>query len=389
MARTTALNKIEKAILTGKRFIVVDGGTGAGKTYDIMTEIIGYCESFPDIIFSVLGPSHKHLERGAIRDFKANMSETNRWDGSRWNDTKSRYKFANGSELEFISADDMDAHGPKRDGLFVNEANSVKWTVFDNLATRTRDLVIIDFNPTRRFWAHTELLEGKFKNRTAHVTLTYLDNEALSKEEISNIEDHKPRPGEKPSNWWVVYGLGQIGVLEGNIYSGWAEANNVEEIISNGHLIKYGLDFGYSNDETALIALYDMPDGELGVVEVIYERGILPSQYAALFKEYNIAYDTLIVADGARPEIIAEISQAGYRIISADKGPGSVIRGIQRVQEKRIIYYGPHLNDEYLGYQWATKATGESKGQPQDGNDHLMDALRYAVDDLSRKRFDF
>ena len=104
MARTTALNKIEDAILTGKRYIVVDGGTGAGKTYDIMTEIVGYCESFPNIIFTVVGKSHKHLERGCIRDLKSVMNETGRWNQTRWNETKSIYTFSNSSILEFISA---------------------------------------------------------------------------------------------------------------------------------------------------------------------------------------------------------------------------------------------------------------------------------------------
>ena len=384
MARTTALNKIEEAILTGKRYIVVDGGTGAGKTYDIMTEIIGYCESFPNIIFTVVGKSHKHLERGCIRDLKSVMNETGRWNQTRWNETKSIYTFPNSSILEFISADDMDAHGPKRDGLFVNEANSMKWSVFDQLATRTRDIVIIDFNPSYKFWAHEELLEGRFKERTAHVTLTYKDNEALSEEEIRNIEDHKPKAGEEPSNWWIVYGLGQLGSLEGNVYQGWEEKDE-DYIVENGRLVRYGLDFGFSNDESALVAIYDMGENRLGVVEKVFEKGVLNSQYAQKFNVAQVEPSVLIVADSARPEAIAEIRSNGFRIVGADKNAGSVLRGIERVSEKQIYYYGENLKREYLSYAWRKKRSGEILDEPQDGNDHLLDALRYAVDDLAVK----
>ena len=97
----------------------------------------------------------------------------------------------------------------------------------------------------------------------------------------------------------------------------------------------------------------------------------------------------LIVADGARPEIIAEIKQAGYRIIAADKSPGSVLRGIDRVSQRQIVYMGENLKREYMSYAWRQKRSGEIQDEPQDGNDHLMDALRYAIDDLSKKRFDF
>lgn len=384
MARTTALNKIEDAILTGKRYIVVDGGTGAGKTYDIMTEIVGYCESFPNIIFTVVGKSHKHLERGCIRDLKSVMNETARWNQARWNETKSIYTFSNGSILEFISADDMDAHGPKRDGLFVNEANSMKWSVFDQLATRTRDIVIVDFNPSYKFWAHEELLEGRFKERTEHITLTYLDNEALSEEEIRNIEDHKPKAGEEPSNWWIVYGLGQLGSLEGNVYQGWEEKDE-DYIVANGKLVRYGLDFGFSNDESALVAVYDMGENRLGVVEKVFQRGILNSQYAQIFNVAQVDPSVLIVADSARPEAIAEIRSNGFRIVGADKNAGSVLRGIERVSEKQIYYYGENLKREYLSYAWRKKRSGEILDEPQDGNDHLLDALRYAVDDLAVK----
>jgi phage terminase large subunit len=223
---------------------------------------------------------------------------------------------------------------------------------------------------------------------TSFLVLTYKYNEALKPREIANIESHKPKEGEEPSNWWTVYGLGQIGSLEGNIYSGWEEMDE-EQIVSCGKLVRYGLDFGFSNDETAMVAIYELEDGRYGIVEKLYKKGILNSQYADVFMSHNIDQNVLIVADSARPETIAEIKANGYRIIGADKNAGSVIRGIDRVSEKQIVYNGANLKREYLSYAWRKKRSGEILDEPQDGNDHLMDALRYGIDDLSRKRFSF
>jgi phage terminase large subunit len=232
------------------------------------------------------------------------------------------------------------------------------------------------------------LVEGKHKDRTSFIILTYKDNEALSKQIVENIESHKPKDGQEPSNYWTVYGLGQIGSLEGNVYSGWEKAD-VKQFLTTGHLVRYGLDFGFSNDETAMVAIYELEDGRTGVEEVLYKKGILGSEYANILMSQNIDPNVLIVADSARPEIIAEIKRAGFRIVGADKNAGSVKRGIDRVSQRQIVYCGKNLEREYLSYQWRKKRTGEVLDEPQDGNDHALDALRYGIDDLSKKRIEF
>lgn len=391
MARTTALNKIEATLYEPTFYKVIQGGMSAGKTFAILTLLsLGYAPSYPNSLITVVGLSYPHLEAGAMRDFKKIMKEVERWDETAWNKSAKTYTFPNGSVMEFKSLDHMSARGPRRDVLFVNEANGVDFETFQELAGRTKDLVIIDYNPSAKFWAHERLVEG-LESDTSFIILTYKDNEALSAREVANIESHKPKPSEEPSNWWTVYGLGQIGSLEGNVYSGWEEVD-ISGILSDtmpAKLVRYGLDFGFSNDETALVALYEMEDGRLGVVEKVYQKGILGSQYPEVLKAHDIDPSVLIVADGARPEIIAEIKNAGYRVIAADKNPGSVKRGIDRVQQRQIVYCGENLKREYLSYAWRKKRSGEVLDEPQDGNDHLLDALRYAVDDLSRPRFDF
>lgn len=387
MAITTAVKKITEALTEPTFYKVIQGGQSAGKTYAIMWLLESYCGSYPNSIVTVLGLTYDHLATGAIRDFKAIMRETGRWVDEWWNKTEKTYHFPNGSILEFKSVDRMTSRGPRRDVLFVNEANGITYEVFKQMSNRTKDFTILDYNPSSKFWAHEELVE-KQKDRTTFLVLTYLDNEAISAQERENIESNKPKPGEEPSNWWIVYGLGQIGSLEGNVYSGW-ELVGKSDILAKGKLVRYGLDFGFSNDETAMVAIYDMGDSKLGVVEVLYKKGMLPSQYANELKSHNVDPNVLIVADSARPEIISEIKQAGWRIVGADKNPGSVLRGIERVSDRQICYFGDNLRQEYLSYAWRKKRSGEILDEPQDGNDHLLDALRYGVDDLSKKRFSF
>lgn len=384
--RTTALNKLQPLFNNGKRFLIVQGGMRAGKTYPILMLITSWCQQNPDQIATIASMSYPHLSRGAIRDFQNIMKAAEIWEPERWNQSSKIETFSNGTIMEFISVDNMSAHGPARNLLFVNEANDMDRETFEQLAARTTGKIIIDYNPTHEFWAHTWLLK-EHADECDFIILTYKDNEALAPTIRQYIESKKPKPGEKPSNWWTVYGLGQIGTLEGNIYEGWRKAT--PEDYKKAKLIRYGLDFGFSNDETGMVAIYQTQDGRIIIEQKLYQTGLLGSQYGDKLRAINIDPSVLIVADSARPEIIAEIKAQGFRIIGADKNAGSVLRGIDRVKQHQIIYDGKDLEREYLSYQWRTRRSGETLDEPQDGNDHLMDALRYAIDDMNRKRFDF
>jgi len=387
IALTTATKKIQATLYEPTFYKVIQGGASASKTFSIMILLVGYAESYPNSLITVAGMTYNHLATGTMRDFQKIMKETNRWRETGFNKTAKIYTFPNGSQIEFLSVDNMTSRGPRRDVLFVNEANGISYETFDQLATRTRDFVILDYNPSAKFWAHEELVE-KQADKTSFLILTYEDNEALSAQERDNIERRKPKPGEEPSNWWTVYGLGQIGSLEGNVFEGWIE-DTFDHIRQVGKLVRYGLDFGFSNDETALVAGYDMGDNKLGLVELIYEKGLLGSQYPGKLRSVGVDPNVLIAADSARPEIIAEIKQSGFRIVGADKAPGSVLKSIDYLKQYQVYYCGQHLKREYLAYQWRKKRSGEILDEPQDGFDHLIDACRYLALDLKKKRIQF
>lgn len=376
---TTALEKIEA--LDG-RINIVQGGTGSGKTTDILIGILDLSFERQGELLSIVTDTLPNIKRGALRDWTKLLNGTGR--DRFFTENKSDHIFTNlctGFQIEFFSTDNEGALGARRDYLFVNEANRINWETFSQLETRTRKKVWIDFNPVNEFWAHRELLK---RPDARFLKLNYLDNEALPDGERNALE---MRRGDGTSNWWRVYGLGDIGSLEGNVYEGWLALPEAK-IRGKGTLVRYGLDFGFSNDETALVSVYEYEDG-LAVIQEVYQRGILGSQYAGVLETAGVDPSVLIVADSARPEIIAEIKRAGYRCIGADKGKGSVLRGIDRVQQRKIYYAGKDLEREFMTYAWRKKKSGEVLDEPQDGNDHCLDALRYAIDDLSKPRFDF
>ena len=389
IARTSALAKIEQTLYESTFYKVIQGGASASKSFSIMILLVGYAESCPNSLITVAGMTYNHLATGTMRDFQKIMKETKRWDEQCFNKSAKIYRFKNGSQIEFLSTDNMTSRGPRRDVLFVNEANGINYETFDQLATRTRDFVIVDYNPSAKFWAHEELVE-KQPERTSFITLTYLDNEALSQQERENIESRKPKEGEEPSNWWIVYGLGQIGSLEGNVYSSWiAEKEKPEGFV----LKRYGVDFGFSNDPTAVVAIYENENKEIFAETMIYEKGLLTPELIEKMKKLEPA---LAVCDNARPEIIAEMQRAGLRAIGCDKTPGEKMNGkrynIELVQ-RRIVHYlksDQDLEKEYLSYAWRRKrSTGEWLDEPEDGNDHDLDALSYAIRDMARHKIQF
>lgn len=382
---TSVLETFQKWDLDGWRVWVAQGSMSAGKTGAALIQMIDWAIEYPGSIGTVVADSLPRLRKDAMRLFLDICRETNLRKLCTWNATELTLTFPNGSLIEFCSIETLVGQGAKRDFLYVNEANLITWEQFSDIEPRTRKRVIIDFNPVNEFWAHTKLVGDKTRNDVIFGKFTYKDNEALDKDSINAIE---ARRGDGTSNWWRVYGLGEIGSLEGNVYQGWTPTSEGE--IRKGRLIRYGLDFGFSNDETATLSIYEQEDGSIGVVEEVYQKGILASKYPEILKSHNIDPTVLIVADGARPEIIADIRQAGFRIIAARKDAGSVMRGIGYVQDTKIAYSGKNLEREYLVYAWRKKkSTGETLDEPQDGNDHLLDALRYAIDDLHRPRFDF
>lgn len=376
-SETTATKKI---MALKQKIRAVQGGTSASKTISIILYLIALSQTdkFPTLT-SIISESTPHLKRGAMRDFKNIMQNHSYWDDKRWNATDSLYTFETGSQIEFFSADQADKlRGGRRDRCFMNEANNMTLDAFDQLEVRTKEFIFLDWNPTNEFWFYTEI--KKQRNDVDHITLNYKDNEALSKEIIASIEARMNRKG-----WWRVYGLGELGEVEGKIYHDWAI---IDSIPHEAKLVRRGLDFGYSNDPTSIVDVYSYNDGYI-LDEQLYQKGLSNKQIADYLGNYEEP-NLLVIADSAEPKSIDELKGYGLNILGADKGRDSVVHGIQAVQDERISVTKRSINiiREYRNYLWQTDRDGKILNQPEHAFSHTMDAIRYAITSLMKTPFE-
>lgn len=324
---------------------------------------------------SVVAESVPHLKRGAMRDFKNIMQSHNHWKDDEWSVSDSTYTFSNGSKIEFFSTDSGDKlRGARRDRLFVNEANNIPFDAFEQLEVRTRQFCYLDWNPTNEFWFYTEIKDKR--DDIDYIIVTYLDNEGIPDEIKKSIEQRKNRKG-----WWQVYGLGQLGEVEGKIYKDW---NIIETIPHEARLERRGLDFGYTNDPTAVIDVYYYNGGYI-FDEKIYQKGMGNKQIADTLNNFK---PILTIADSAEPKSIDEIRMYGINIIGADKRPGSIKQGIQFIQDKQISVTSNSINliKEYRNYLWRVDRDGKIINEPEGGLDHALDAVRYAMSSMEPVR---
>lgn len=362
---TTATRKI---LGLSRRIRAVSGGTSASKSVSILLVLINMAQTdrVPKLT-SIVSESFPHLKRGVIRDFLSIMQEHRYFKDDRWNKSDFIYTFETGSRIEFFSADQPDkVRGPRRDRLFLNEANNLPKETFDQLEVRTRDIIFLDWNPVSEFWFYSDV---KQRDDVDFITLTYKDNEALDPQIVAAIEQRKGNKG-----WWDVYGLGQLGQAEGRIYRDWAL---IDDIPHEAKLERYGLDFGYSNDPSALIGVYRY-NGGLILDEVLYQKGLSNKQIADALLNLERA---LVIADSAEPKSIDELRSYSLSVLPSKKGPGSVLQGIQFVQEQKISVTKRSLNilKEYRNYLWMTDKDGKIINEPEHEYSHSMDAVRYAI----------
>lgn len=369
--KTTALTKIASL---NKKIRAIQGGTSSSKTISILLYLIHRAQTdTKTTLTSVISESVPHLKRGAMRDFKNIMLAHKYWDDLKWNATDSIYTFETGSQIEFFSADNSaKLRGGRRDRAFMNECNNISLEAFDEIEVRTKEFVFLDWNPVREFWFYTDVLHHR--EDVDHIILTYKDNEGLSPEIVSSIEARKNRAG-----WWKVYGEGQLGEVEGKIYKDW---QIIDTIPHEAKLLRYGVDFGYSNDPTAIVAVYYYNGGYI-LDEIIYQKGLFNKQIADILLNKEQA---LVIADSAEPKSIDEIASYGVTIIGCEKGADSVVNGISKVQDNRISVTKRSVNiiHEYRNYLWATDRDGKILNVPESGFDHSMDAIRYAIASLNK-----
>ena len=370
--QTQAVKRLRKL---ENRVRIVRGGSSAGKTIAILMILIDYAirENYKEI--SVVAESIPHLRRGALKDFLNILKLTNRYDDRKFNKSTLKYEFSTGSYIEFFSTDQPDRlRGARRTDLFINECNNVDFESYQQLAVRTSGNVWLDYNPSSLFWVDKELIG---QEDTDFVTLTYKDNDSLPDTIIREIE--KARIKAKTStywaNWWKVYGLGEIGSLEGVCIPDWKPIDKLPE---EARLLCGGLDFGYSIDPSAYIRLYKWNNAYI-FDEVLYQKGMLNRDISRYLKD-NVILEH-IYADSAEPKSINEIRAYGHKISGVKKFNNSVVYGINLINQNEIYVTSRSKNliKELQGYVWAKDKEGNNIQKPTGTHPDCIDAARYAL----------
>ena len=371
--RTTAVKRLRQL---NQRTKIVRGGSSAGKTIAILCILIDYAVKNENKEISIVSESIPHLRRGALKDFLGIMKGLHRYKEKQFNRSTLKYEFSSGSYIEFFSTDQPDKlRGARRTDLYINEANNVPFDAYQQLSIRTSNCIWIDYNPTSLFWADKELVN---EPDTDFITLTYKDNSSLPESIVKEIEKAKEKAKTSSywANWWRVYGLGEVGSLEGACIPDWKEISEVPE---EARLLGAGLDFGYSVDSSSIVTLYKYNDSYI-FDEVLYRTGMLNRDISNYIKNNNI--DCYIYADSAEPKSIAEIRLSGIDIFPVSKGKDSIVYGLNLINQNKIFVTqrSKNLKKELEGYIWAKDRQGNSlqKPNPMTG-DHAIDAARYVM----------
>lgn len=362
---------------------VHEGGTSSGKTYGILQHLFEEGAKNPSEIITVVAEDVPSLKSGAYRDAKEILNDypaLREWYPKQWeNKTDRTFECHSGTVIEFKSfQDSYDARSGKRDRVFINEANAVGFEIYEQLNMRTTKQTIIDFNPSARFWAHDKL----FGNENVEwVVTTFRDNSFLDDRVRDKILSYEPTPenierGTANEYKWRVYGLGQVGRLEGLVFPDFEVSRDWP---TEYRWRVFGLDFGFTNDPTALVEIR-YTHGNLYWKEHLYETGLTNPEIAKHIKLFELQNEK-IVADSAEPKSIEEIRRANCFIEGAEKGRDSVNQGIDAI--KRYPLYitanSDNLIEEFSSYQWKEDKDGNSTNKPIDKFNHGIDAGRYAL----------
>jgi len=390
---TTSLKKI--SALKGK-YRVAQGSMGSSKTFSILMILINHCLLTPNVSIIIATKELTKLRMTCIKDFVSIMNFFNVFKRDNFK-AGVNYTFDNGSVMRFIGLDREDlGKGLRSDVVFINEANKISYEAFRELTSRTK-VVYLDYNPNSLFWVHSNVIDRK---DASFVKLTYKDNEACPQGEINEILSYKERGYDKNgnvineyfANRYQVYGLGEIGSVEGKIYNNWKEISYADfESIDARTII--GLDFGLV-DPFALIECKYV-DGNLYINELNYEsENEIRKRFNArelkiigedglvtwLFRKLNISQDLDVICDNNRRRRLLSLRDAGWeRAVATKKFAGSIMDGIGIVQSINVYYTSTseNIKMEYLNYCWKQDRNGVTFEEPTDLYNHLHDCIRY------------
>ena len=364
--RIKTTNVFHKAYRSKTRITCLQGGTRSSKTYSLCQLFIVKCLEETGKVFTICRKTLPALKGTAYRDVINILKELDLY--SEVNHNKSELSYVlNGNLIEFISVDQpVKIRGRKRNYLWCNEANEFNYEDWQQLILRTTEKIYLDYNPSDPYsWIYEKVIT---RDDCTFLKSTYRANPFLDKDTIAEIERLK----ELDPDYWQVYGLGEIGSIQTMIFRKFELVDEVQ-----GRLVGYGLDFGFTNSPSALVAVYQSDDN-LYIKELLYEKRLTNTDLANKLREFRIDRQSEIVGDSAEPKTIEEIHRQGFNIKPAKKGAGIHLGiDIMRRYKLNITKDSTNAIKEFRTYKWATDKNGDVLNTPVKINDHLIDATRY------------
>ena len=363
---------LQKNLNATTRIVVNQGGTRSSKTYSLAQLIILKALQEQGKVYTICRKTLPALKGTAYRDFFNILEEHNLYNPNNHNKSELTYKL-NKNEIEFISVDmPQKIRGRKRNILWLNEANEFSFEDWIQLSLRTTENIYLDFNPSDPYsWIYDNVMN---REDCTFIKSTYLDNPFLPEETIKEIE----RLRDLDSNYWKIYGLGDMAQPTETIFRQFEIANNVP---NEAQLVALGMDFGYSNDPTAIAEVYKLND-DLYINELIYSKGLTNQDIAEKLRELNITRQTEIIADSAEPKSIEELHRQNFNIKGAKKGADSINMGIDVLRRFKLHITKNSTNtlNEFKYYKWLTDKNGHIVNKPATNQqDHIIDAVRYVA----------
>ena len=371
---TRVYSEVSDAVKRGCRTISAQGSSRSSKTYNIVLFLCLHLLEHANTRLSVVRKTLPAIRGSVLYDFKDILVRLGIWADANFNKSEMIYTFPNGSFVEFFSTDqEQKLRGRKRDILFVNEANELSFVEWQQLAMRTAQFKILDYNPS--FSEDHWIMKLNEESGVYHFITTYRDNPFLEQTIIDEIESLQT----KSPTLWQIYGLGKRAIVEGIVFP------RIEQVAEFPDWCKsefIGIDFGYTNDPTAIVKVgyaVNADDEEcLFIDEICYRTRMTTGDICDALRPYR---NMTIDAESADPRLIDEIHKSGARIYPVKKGTGSIEAGISRMQTFRIFVTARSLNvlKEFRNYTYAQDKDGRWLNIPIDAYNHAIDAVRYVV----------
>jgi phage terminase large subunit len=362
-------SKTYRDIDGSRRICILQGGTRSGKSYSAIQWLLVRALTEPNIVISIVRKSFPSMRVSIMRDFTGILKELGIWSEESWSATEHIYTFDNGSMVEFMSIDSSEKRkGSARDYLFVDEANELSREDWFQLFIRTRKKSIIAYNPS--FGTNNYIFTEIHTHPEADLYIsTFRDNPYLEKqliEEIERLKDINPE-------YYKIYGLGLPGNNVGTIFS----INVIDEVPENAEFVAFGMDFGFSVDPTALVAIWKR-DKDLYIEELVYEKGMVTSDIANRLTDLEVGREE-IWADSAEGRLIEELYRLGFNIKPVKKGKDSIRMGIDLMMQYRlnVTKKSNNIVKEFGEYVWMVDKNGNFENVPVDYSNHSIDAIRY------------